>query len=527
MASDRTNPTMTLLMSQIDQRKRVLLYMAASGTFLFLLVVFLLVLHMSVGVELFLLVPLVCFWCLPLLLFSPELRARPTFAVPARRAASNATRAIHGCSFAERQFVPALLLTPVWTLALLKPIVFQFCSLVADFRIKRVLRRGKVASFSSWARRFLFLYCMVYAFSLLINVRNAGGTGPIFGGIYNLSIWIMGFLLLVVLAKAGTLEGLERWLRGLVYFGILASSFACIGLLAWMSGVLTLQVVSPLLAILPKAVQHSNLRSAAWISFVYPGWFFAREPRSASIVNYGTQLGFIVVATILATIHVARKRRWSFFRLSLFLGPQLVALVLSQGRTAVVALFLAAIHTLFYVNRRKTLLLLVASLAVGAATLLLAPREIPQLWKSFSFEARRGSENDRFAIYAADIAIWRKNPLLGFGYKAHNELDLVHASLGSESTYLGVLVKTGLLGLAPFLAFLLALYTEWYSLGKRIASRITRDHWLYLGATLVVFVTAMLTEDLDATQVFPFIFFITAGYTLALARLTKQAPIRS
>lgn len=524
MGIDRTISVMTKSTNYVDRRHNFLSYLVASSIFLLLFAVFLTVLRIPDDVMLFLLVPLVCCWCLSTLLFYDELRAGHRRRSTAGGAGRWAKLTGLPCSSAEKQLRPALLFTPVWTLALLKPVVFQLYAMGANLKAKRVRLGSKIPNLQSMAPRLLLLFCSAYALSLVINYHNAGSTGRFIGGLYNLSIWVMGFLLLAALARAGTLKGFQRWLRGLAYFGLITSSVTCIGLLAWEFGVHTLQIVSPFL---PRSAQHSSLAASAWISFVYPGWFYTVAPRSASIVNYATHLGFVIVATILATILVARNRRWSLLTLSLFLAPQFVALAVSQGRTAVAALCLAAIHTFFYTNRRKTLLLLAGSVAAVVALWFIAPNMFLNLLKSLIYGARNGSAAGRFAIYAGDIAVWRQNPILGFGYKVFDWQNMgSFLSLGSESTYLGVLTKTGLLGTLPFLAFLLALYFQWHSLGKRMRSGLARSHWLYLGATLVVFAMLMLTEDLDATQVVPFIFFVTAGYTLALVRLSKDLAVR-
>lgn len=94
--------------------------------------------------------------------------------------------------------------------------------------------------------------------------------------------------------------------------------------------------------------------------------------------------------------------------------------------------------------------------------------------------------------------------------------------LGSHSTYLGVLYRTGFLGFLIFGAFWLAVLRTWWRQRPRLPANETLRHlWTFGGVALLAGLIWMVAEDLDAQPVASFLFFTIIGLVLSLEKVGK------
>jgi len=96
--------------------------------------------------------------------------------------------------------------------------------------------------------------------------------------------------------------------------------------------------------------------------------------------------------------------------------------------------------------------------------------------------------------------------------------------IGSHSTYIGVIYKTGFLGLLVFLAFWGLVLKKWWSGRKSVAKDdFLISVWTFTGIGLISGLIWMLTEDLDAPPIAAFLYFIVVGLALSIDKL-KSSP---
>src|SRR5690606_30610635 len=137
-----------------------------------------------------------------------------------------------------------------------------------------------------------------------------------------------------------------------------------------------------------------------------------------------------------------------------------VAVYFGLSRTSYALLVVAAIaallmmiwsrsRRLFYVTVGLGLSLLVIVLVVGFETWLALLAEIDG--------ARSGSSRSRGSVYSTTWAYVGQHPFPLIGYGIKPSVDGLVASVGSLSTYLGMLFKAGTLGLGLFVALLVSL----------------------------------------------------------------------
>lgn len=187
----------------------------------------------------------------------------------------------------------------------------------------------------------------------------------------------------------------------------------------------------------------------------------------------------------------------------LYLLLMLVPIYFSGGRTGTLVYILLMIFTLTkmvssnYIKKLITSLLLV--LAISASAFF--GGKIVDLIYSL-VQARGGSTSMRMYLYSESISrTFNESPFIGIGVK----LLVSGFPLGSHSTYIGWLYRTGLLGMPIMLIFMI--YLLKIVLSKWI---INSKYWL---AQSFIFASCllMLTTDLDGANWVIILFFSNLG----------------
>jgi O-antigen ligase len=177
------------------------------------------------------------------------------------------------------------------------------------------------------------------------------------------------------------------------------------------------------------------------------------------------------VAAALALALPSSRARWAAGLLALAILPPLAA---TLSRSSWLAL-LAALLVLLACGPGRTRLL--AGIAVGAAVLLLAmPRRLEErVAYTFTSEERSTapagrlhldpSSSARLESWSTALAGWRRHPIAGWGITGYGFLD---------AQYFRVLVETGLLGFAAFVALLAACGSQFWQARRALAAPLPR-----------------------------------------------------
>jgi hypothetical protein len=174
--------------------------------------------------------------------------------------------------------------------------------------------------------------------------------------------------------------------------------------------------------------------------------------------------------------------------LYLLAGIGLVTLLASQYRTGYGALAVGLAVLLALRNRWLLLMLLV--LGAAASLIFVTPATVrkaePYLLRGQSVQEAR-TLTSRVQWWEASIPVWRKSPLIGRGLLTGTRFEVLarlglRDTGGIHSTWVEVLVGTGLIGLGLFLAALLV------SLWRALALALGR-HWVIVPLLLLLVLT--------------------------------------
>ena len=220
---------------------------------------------------------------------------------------------------------------------------------------------------------------------------------------------------------------------------------------------------------------------------------------------------FYLLALPFALLHINQKGK--LYRM-VFIGLSFVPMIASNSRIGLVSILLAILFFVFYdfFSRRLRALFLVLTPFILFFVLILFSAQIAETISDF-FHLRSGSNALRFRVYEESLRlVFQQSPLIGLGIR---EAFAMSAHLGTHSTYVGVIFRTGILGSLFFFAFF----------SKKII-QFTRKMWRagyanYLGFVLY-FLVVMFIEDIDGSNWPLFLLFSYMGIAEAALAPEKQ-----
>jgi O-antigen ligase len=426
----------------------------------------------------------------------------------------------------SQDLILTILLIPLWWFLGIKFFIFHLIALVVLVKAFRQKHRQREKLVVPKGFYFLMAFIIIYFLSLLINLKDIPFSRWL-ASFNNLSFWMMGLFMVLAISNSIHKEDILPLLKSFMIFGIASSLFVLCGYLAWLVSHKYISINSLLHHLLPdKLIELIGekallLKSSLVLNIIGQDKLFSTYvPRSPGFNVYGPALGATMIFVIsMSLAYFKVKRRHQF--LALVLSLLVLGLLLSLSRMSVLALLLAWLIVAATVNfKRPSFRLILSCILIGAVLLLII---IPPQKAIHTFsEFRKGSTLWRARLYKLTLTQSLKKPFFGYGYKPRTEEFPIY--IGSHSTYLGVIYKTGFLGFALFLLFWLSVLRRWWLQRKEWrGDHVIGPLWFYLGMALWGGLLWMITEDLDAPPIVAFLTFIMVGLILSLHRLKKAA----
>lgn len=238
----------------------------------------------------------------------------------------------------------------------------------------------------------------------------------------------------------------------------------------------------------------SNLYGIEWKSY---GYTF----RLGCFLEFANLIAeFTLLMLPLASIRVLKKQRNFLLCLHYFLA--FFVIYYSGSRIALIGFIIYVLLSFYYLLRvyyKISFSLLFTFISIILIFLIINYAKIYNLFLNL-FYSREGSNSMRFAIYLESIkTLFEHNPVLGVGTKVL----YMGYPLGSHSTYVGMLYKTGFIGLFFFMILILLILIKYHQSNSK----------LLMFMILSLFV-CYIFEDLDATNWSAMTFFSLIGFGL-------------
>lgn len=412
----------------------------------------------------------------------------------------------------EKDIIITLYLAPLWWILGFSIFIYQavtFWLLVKVTVTSIVKRESLIIPKISLS---LILLIIVYGLSLMINYPY-NETIRTVASFYNLSFWIMGLALIIVVYNSLNVESIHTLSKALRFNVIVCGILAGISVFFWFLGHKEITYPTLLLKLVPSIANIAHLKASATMSFVRTDWFAFRPlPRTAVMAPYPTALSFFLILSIpLAyTLYTGHGINQRIKRVS-FILPAVATLMLTFSRTDTLAIILASLMVYILMRKHRT-----GFIIIIIPMLFLA---FPMLSEMFDYTSslRAGSSQTRFASYKEALdTVLRTNPVIGIGVKPR--VEWLQIPIGSHSMYISLLLKSGFMGLCVFIAFQLHIFRTWFNLTKLNMERKMRVIFIPIGISLISASLIMFTQDIDAPQLVAFLYFLLIGVLTVISR---------
>ena len=418
----------------------------------------------------------------------------------------------------ERDIIITLYLAPLWWVLGLSIVIYHIIALwlLTKMIVSSIVDRSRVAIPKKVV--FLLLLIIIYGISIVINAHASQGQRVI-ASPYNYSFWIMGLILIVVVYNSFTLSSVAYVARAFRFNIIFIGLLAIVSLLLWFAGYNRLIFASPVQRLFPFITSIPNLRGGTTVGLITSNWFlFHSTPiyppriRIMALPDFPALGGILLLMMPLVIIYF---RKNYYYWPVVMLGT--LSLLLTFSRAAILALLISVLFV-YVVNKKHRMV--ITFFAIG---IFIFSMPLLEMFSDWVIRSREGSTAHRLMIYEYSIkTVMKNNPIIGIGIKPR-EMEVSVAPIGSQSTYISLLLKTGVMGLASFIAFQFTLLMSWY---RRVSDQMSgeiRNIWSSLGISLLGSALFISTQDMDALVIFCFIYFILAGIMMMLLRKSMDS----
>lgn len=353
---------------------------------------------------------------------------------------------------------------------------------------------------------FFFLIFIAYAFTIVIHAPSGDGSRILAAG-YNLSFWLMGSALIVLIANVFSLDAIKPIFKAFTYLAWASAFVAAAMLAAWFAGIKTVSFATPLYPLTAIIGRTTLVETSLMVRPLLFDWFASMsQPRFNVFSPYPTAGGAIIMISLLVILSQARLEKKTLnYRFLILFGINLLALFMTLSRMCILAFAFSLIVT-YIVGKKHFILwlMLFVFIFIGSLPFLIQAME-------FMLSLRQGSNDSRMALYRMSIEqLQGMEWLVGKGLKPRYEFKAF--PLGSHSTYVSLLYKTGLLGFLIFCASQISLIWRWFCLkNSAVAENEHYYFWQALGLVILSMSLWMITEDIDAPQLLAFLYFSMVG----------------
>lgn len=359
---------------------------------------------------------------------------------------------------------------------------------------------------------FLIMLVIVYGLSLLINYPHNELMRTL-ASFYNLSFWIMGLALIIVVYNFLNVESIRTLSKALRFTVIVCAILSVISIFFWFLGYKNIAYPTLLLKLVPSITDMPLLEQSATMLFLRTDWFaFMLLPRVTVMAPYAMATAFFLVMSIpLAYTFYMGYGPTKRIERGVFILLVTATLMLTITRSDIIAMIIVSL--MVYILMRKHHL---GFIIIIIPMLFLTFFVFFEIF-DFLLKLRGTGSQMRFASYKEALDMFFKgNLLIGVGVKPREEW--LKIPIGSHSTYLSLLLKTGFLGLFAFVAFQLHIFRTWFGLRRHNMEHKMKAIFISIGISLISASLIMFTQDLDAPQLVSFVYFLLVGVLTVVSR---------
>lgn len=408
------------------------------------------------------------------------------------------------------------LLTPVWWILGFNIFIYQaiagfvFMKLMMDliYSQESLKITHQVLGFGF----FLF----AYAASVILNFSE-NPFSRVLSSVNHFLILLMGFLLLITAYHLESPLFFRRFFRTCWILSGITGVLAVLFLLLWHFGYRSVTFPSLIGRLFPGLMDYPFFYLFSVVQLTSTDWLVMELPRLSIYSVVHTATGGFMITTLplgLGYLKLNDGHIWGWKTVP-FIAAAMIALFFSLSRTAI-CVYAAATAFVWLLGKRDKFIwalfgLLLVFFASGKIYDLL-------VWL---LNVRYDSTVGRLGIYADAVKIvMEQNFLMGIGIRPREEFTMM--AVGSHSTYIGLLLVSGFLGLVLFMYFQMSTFLHWLSQKKQIHNETQKIIWDALGTSYIGASLWFFTDTLDTFPFIAFEYFLVAGCILYFGRTLKD-----
>ena len=421
-------------------------------------------------------------------------------------------------------FILSIALIPLFWILGVKFIIFHIVTLGFFLSVIINNKRNNVKLKFNKLHLALLAFIFIYSISIILNF-NMVDIKRIIASLYNLSYWIMGLLIMISIynidIKIKDIRFLSNSIKLVLIFQVV---LLVIGTLLWSLGVKHIEFNSIMGSFLNTNIDL--LQDSTSAKFYITQWDSGKEVlRFVGVSIYPTACALITGVMLVYSCISLKRNKVRFAAIAI----SYIVVLASRSRTLTLALPVSAIVILSiiyfnnikeFIKKHKKILLGIFILSIALFILLNFKYGIID---KFIF-GRQGSNNARLKVYTETINIFLQNTFIGSGYKTN--IQGLDVPIGSHSTYLGILMKTGLIGFTSFIVFIVLLWKKWaVNIHKFKKEKNGQVKVIYVctGIIMLLYSIWFITEDIDAPQIACILFFINASIITIIDKLYLES----
>lgn len=317
----------------------------------------------------------------------------------------------------------------------------------------------------------------------------------------NVAVWVATA---AVVQMAETGDESRNMARALTVVGFGQGSVTLIAVIVYPT-VLPVPLLSGLASRMP-----SGLAAFMENGLYFSSWLEGPEFRSSGMMGQPTWAGAVAFLALVAAVYLLAHQRergiWRWVAIAT-VPVTIVSIDLSLSRAASVGIFIAVLAGIIVWARRRSgpaffTLIVVLALAAGGVALTMMDRIVE--WVGAVNSLREGSFDARSQIYSATWQLIAEHPFQLLGYGIKPEGDELVAHVATHSTYLGLMFRGGLLGLAALVSVYVVLI-----------ARSLKNCSVWATAITVFVAVWSVLEDMDPGHLLPLAIPLAASWVCA------------
>lgn len=427
--------------------------------------------------------------------------------------------------YSEKIISWSIILIPIFWILGVKFIFFQICAislLVLNIKNKSIIKNFKRNKYNKLYIFFLIGFILSNIISVFINPLGFRRIEFV-STFYHLSYWGAGIIITVYIVNSANEIKLFKAIKNAIYILALWQVLVfIISIIQWNIGDIWSERHGLIYYILPFMSKNNFISEVTSINLFFIDWINnITKYRFNGFYMYPATAG---ITTFYILCYLGGFDKFKFIKNKSIIKYAIiimlsVCIILTRSRMVYLCILVGFLFTsiLYVINKKnyKYMIYLITGLTIISLTLIFSLDIMEKI-----ITARAASSIDRFSTYLYGIKTALSYPFFGIGDKF--KVEGVYLLIGSHSTYINILVRSGFIGLFFVLSALTVVFIKIMNNKKSIGCIKSRNLWFSSSLLFISTCIWMATEEIDWPSITIFMFFINISIIFSFDKIANK-----